>query len=640
MRGAVRNILATRSIQRLALVALPLLLVWGFYKLQMLFGATRYADPVARHVLIVVIAVVVFDMLWASGKLGARTSPSLPILDSRTASTAAISLITALCLLVLLVNWSNGGTRDVSAIGGVLPYSDAAGYFEGAQRLIYDQQLTQWTERRPLNATFLAARLILTGNNFFGALVLQVLLASVALFLATTALFQTHGRTAALWFFAFTFAFVSCCLHRTLSEPLGISLGLIAFALLWSGVASRSLAQYALGTFALSLALLARAGAMFALPACVLFAALFFSESWRRRLFGTLATLTAIGTAWFINHAIAYLYGTTDGALLSNFSYVIYGLSQGGTGWAQGLTDFPQLQGADDARIADFLYQKAIEAILTKPHLLLWGLTKSLVLGILSFPAHVFRLLADGSDGGSPWRPIHVVIAGALLAPAMAVGAFKLLKRHWPKPDQFHVFLIVQLLAFIGSLPFFYLDGGIRLTAATFPVTAAMMALVLASLTPPRDYRENVVVSKKIGIGATAIVVTVVLISLSAPKISRLIEPAPTEAAGQCRAGEERLLVAIGDGSAHINILNDLGRPNIGPNIRHTDFSVSKSNERKQEWESLSAPTTVLLAFDARSHSLRQIVGPVGFADGPSRWASLCATPLHGQIFTHRIMPQ
>lgn len=239
MSGAVSSILATQPAQRLIFAVAPFLIIFGLFELQALFGVLRYADPIARYVFLAVVAAIVFGTLNRRGKLKARSISSLSIQDSRTASVAAASTIAALCLLALLVNWSNGGTRDVSAIGGVLPYSDAIGYFEGAERLVFSQQLTQWTERRPLNATFLAARLILTKNNFFGALVLQALLASIALFLATRALFQTHGKTTALWFFAFTFAFVSCCLHRTLSEPLGISLGLFAFALLWSGVANR-----------------------------------------------------------------------------------------------------------------------------------------------------------------------------------------------------------------------------------------------------------------------------------------------------------------------------------------------------------------------------------------------------------------
>jgi hypothetical protein len=60
-------------------------------------------------------------------------------------------------------------------------------------------------------------------------------------------------------FFAINFSFLSGCLYRTLSEPLGISFGLIAFALHWPSIANRNLTHYALATFFLALALLTRA---------------------------------------------------------------------------------------------------------------------------------------------------------------------------------------------------------------------------------------------------------------------------------------------------------------------------------------------------------------------------------------------
>ena len=264
-----------RIIQALTIAAGPFLILWCLFELQAWCGILRYLDPIARYLLIATIVVIILDALRSSRATSRWSLPSLNP-DNGSTSILTASTIAALCLLVLLINWSNGGTQDVSAVGGVLPYSDAMGYFEGAERLLYEGQLTQWTERRPLNAMFFAARLLLAGGNFYGALVIQAALAAIALFLATSAVFQTHGKATALTFFAICFAFVSCCLHRTLSEPLGISLGLLAFALHWSGLANKNLAQYACGLFVLSLALLTRAGAMFAIPASALFAIFFF----------------------------------------------------------------------------------------------------------------------------------------------------------------------------------------------------------------------------------------------------------------------------------------------------------------------------------------------------------------------------
>jgi hypothetical protein len=66
--------------------------------------------------------------------------------DQRSFSIAAFVSILVLCLLVLLISWTNGGIQDYNTIGGLLPYSDAAGYFDGAERLLHDGVLTPWAE--------------------------------------------------------------------------------------------------------------------------------------------------------------------------------------------------------------------------------------------------------------------------------------------------------------------------------------------------------------------------------------------------------------------------------------------------------------------------------------------------------------
>jgi hypothetical protein len=121
----------------------------------------------------------------------------------------------------------------------LLPYSDAAGYFQGAERLLQDGTLTNFSERRPLNAAFFAARLLIADENIYYALIFQAVIVALALSLATREMNRLQGSSLAV-FFAINFAFVNSCLHRTLSEPLGISLGLIAFTLYCSSIRSAS----------------------------------------------------------------------------------------------------------------------------------------------------------------------------------------------------------------------------------------------------------------------------------------------------------------------------------------------------------------------------------------------------------------
>jgi hypothetical protein len=125
----------------------------------------------------------------------------------------------------------------------------------------------------------------------------------------------------------------------------------------------------------------------------------------------------------------------------------------------------------------------------------------------------------------------------------------------------------------------------------------------------------------------------IMIASFGAPELNRLMNFRATVVDKRCSAGETQLKMRIGRGSAHINVVSDTTDVSFAPNIRKRDFIIPDTNEKKQERQSLVAPVTVLLGFDNISKTLVEIVGPVGFADGPPRLTSLCATPLNDSPF-------
>ena len=72
----------------------------------------------------------------------------------------------ALCIIVainpILLSWMDS-RWGYSKIGGVLPWSDAQGYFAGAYRLLNTEQLDSFNSRRPINAAMFGFRLLLLG---------------------------------------------------------------------------------------------------------------------------------------------------------------------------------------------------------------------------------------------------------------------------------------------------------------------------------------------------------------------------------------------------------------------------------------------------------------------------------------------
>jgi hypothetical protein len=592
----------------------------------------RYIYPLGRYVFLVAMIFFFFDVAQNRGWIKNGRPAWIALYNRRTLSTAAFVSILALCILVLLISWTNGGTQDYSAIGGLLPYSDAAGYFDGAERLLHDGILTSWAERRPLNAAFFAARLFISGENFYIAMVIQAIVVATVLFLASTAIGKLQGTSTSLVFFAINFAFLSGCLYRTLSEPLGVSFGLISFALYWSSIAERNLAYYSFATFFLALALLTRAGAMLELLASIIFAMLFFARDWRMRCVAFSTTCAAVAGGWLLNAALVRMYGT-GGALLSNFSYVIYGLSQGGKNWSQAAIDFPQLTG-DESHIASFLYQKAFETIVSNPLLLVTGLARSLSNSLVYFPRDLFYLLADASDGGAPWKPVHAVVPEALLIPVTVYGVFRLTSGQRATLNRFHLFLLFQIAGFTLSLPFFYQEGGMRLTAATFPFLAAAVAMILAACKTAVTFPKQVDVPQIQRRTAIALGLAIVAISLTAPLASRMWVPAPAFDAVTCADKSNQFQITLGVGTAYINIL-DGNVASVLPDVRRSAFRVSDINEMKDFWQTIATPLTVVSSFDYVSRSIRLVSGPVGFASGPRRVVSLCATSLGNGIFSY-----
>jgi hypothetical protein len=262
------------------------------------------------------------------------------------------------------------------------------------------------------------------------------------------------------------------------------------------------------------------------------------------------------------------------------------------------------------------------------------GLTKSLSLSLLYFPAGLLRLIAEAIDGGTPRSLIPSALVAVLLIPPLLYGAWRLLTKRPFVLDPIHWFFLLQLIGFIASLPFFYLDGGIRLTAATFPFTAAAIVLILAAcksapvLTKTAPARSD-------SYQAVAMAAVIVVASLAAPQIGRMRSYQPSIEPITCALGDQGVRMLVGAGTAHINILDDDVK-SVLPNIRRPDFQVAQSNEIIEFWQSLDLPATILMGLDHNSRQTQIVVGPPGFADGPRRLAALCAKPLSDRILSVR----
>jgi hypothetical protein len=133
---------------------------------------------------------------------------------------------------------------------------------------------------------------------------------------------------------------------------------------------------------------------------------------------------------------------------------------------------------------------------------------------------------------------------------------------------------------------------------------------------------------------ATAIGLTIVAASLTAPLANRMSASAPAINAVTCAENSSQLQMTLGDGTAHLNV-RDGDVSSVLPDIRRSDFRTSYFNEMKDFWQTVTLPVTLVSGFDYISRSNCLVSGPVGFASGPRRVVSLCA-PLGNGIFSYR----
>ena len=150
-----------------------------------------------------------------------------------------------------------------SSIGGVIPYTDAAGYYTGAHRFIENGVLDSWNMRRPLNTLLLAFYLKITNFNFWSVMILQMGFCGMALSLYLKTLRQDLGTLSTLAALFFVYYYAQLYIQTPLCEILGLTLGLFSFVLLWNGWQQRNQFIFNLGMVALAVGLSARAGPNF-----------------------------------------------------------------------------------------------------------------------------------------------------------------------------------------------------------------------------------------------------------------------------------------------------------------------------------------------------------------------------------------
>jgi hypothetical protein len=270
-------------------------------------------------------ALVFVLLLWGTFALLERCSVR--------ARTIAIYVVTEIFLLSWILDlWTVGfGGRNM-IFGGILPWSDAGGYYDGAVRLSHGVPM-MWAAKRNVFPSALAVVLKLFDGSIRAALLTYTLFAGVVIAFAAIELWRTHGRYVALFVYAMLLFSERIWAGYVQTEHIGLPFGIIGFILVWRAVSASdkdgATARWLTlaGIFSITIALMARVGAFFVLPALALWGAFNLfpaTTAWRARaMFLGLAVL-AMGAGGLVHTSIHYI--ATTGATFSDYPLILYGL--------------------------------------------------------------------------------------------------------------------------------------------------------------------------------------------------------------------------------------------------------------------------------------------------------------------------
>lgn len=380
----------------------------------------------------------------------------LPVKNLSATATARLLILLAAALPVAHV-WSDARC-DGALLAGLFPQSDAGGYLSNAIALLGGRPAWDFATR-PICASAFAPLLLLAGFNLKALILLLTLLNASAIAAVAEQVQRFIGGAA-----AGLFAFGSLCLYRItagwlMTEQMGILLGMAAAGLLVAGCRTGSVIRLSQGLFLLSLALLCRAGAFFALPALAAGITLFFApeKGWRGWLRAGCVAGMAMVLAVALDFALGQVVYEQGKRPPSNFWYVAYGVLND-TDWTAADKKFNHQVNL----IKDAVFQQAK----AEPWRIGSGAARAMAAG---FKDHFFFS--------------HLKASTATNRCLSAVSILSLLGLVHAGTRRFTILLALIFVGTLASLPFAPpWDGGIRIHAAIVPTLTLIPTIGIAAL--------------------------------------------------------------------------------------------------------------------------------------------------------------
>jgi hypothetical protein len=555
------GILVARAAAATCAVALPILFIFLCFNIQALRNIAGLIAPFSLPALFVA-SVVCAIWLRAKPTLPqAASAPEGALSNQRFMRTCvALAATIILFFLPLLQSWTSP-IWDGCTIGGFLPFSDSADYYGGAMSVQLEGKLNSWNSRRPLNALLLCTRLAATGGDLQYAILMQAALAALAAFCLARAIARDFGFAAGLMTVATIYSLGYSYLPLTLSESLGLTLGTLAATFLWIGAREERRSVALTGLFVMTVALNARAGAFFVLPALVLWLGFAFKKEGRFSFSSAALGFAAVAAAFLFNLSVLALYSNTY-ETHGNFAYVLYGFSRGYPDWSKIYVDYPESRQFTDKQMVEFCYEKAWQNIRSNPFMLVKGLIHGVRIWAMGLGYYLAKTLQV-----TPWWLLNIPFALALFA-----ASAKLI---WTSRTSRVITLYVFALAgFLISGPIIFADGGRRCLIASGPLFFVIASVALGSFSRRKWSvpTEPPPVTRSLTYLPGALAAGLMLAALVGPSIISTWNRA-ADVPLSLEAARQITLIKVGPDTPRMVLLpNGSSRTTFAPYIRVEDF--------------------------------------------------------------------
>lgn len=457
---------------------------------------------------------------------------------------AAFSL-TLLLFGLPLSGLCRSGASEPFIIGGLLPFSDAASYYSDALRVVEGFRFSAFSARRPLFPALLTVLLAITGQNLVVSIAILGALIAIICYLAAREIQRSLGTLPAVVFLFILFLFYRRIAGTTMTENLGLPLGIASFTILWGAAQKKNLWQTSIGLLLLTLALNARAGTFFILPALLLWVGFAFKGK-RRFSFSAFVICTlAVALGFGLNMLVFKLVADPGGMVFSNFSYTLYGVVAGGKGWMQILIDHPELGQLDDVSRSAQTYALVFDAWKAHPLNLVVGAFKNWFDYLMPRGAGAFGFIRGNealSWSNYAFRIILSVFAGWGLVVAC--------KQRRQEPFSLMIWAAIGIFL---SVPFVPPNDSnqMRVYAASVTFLIAFSMIGLKSILGLVFKQKLKIITEEESEPVAAMIfgVTLTLIAIGGVLLVKSLAKPQTLPLAECPAGETQMIVRYTPGS-------------------------------------------------------------------------------------------